>query len=57
MFNYMGYSGAFELARKAVKVLKNTNFVKNISSNLKLPLSEQWYDEDPKNNIKESEIY
>lgn len=57
VFNYMGYSGAFELARKAAKVLKNTNFVKNISANLDLPLSAHWYEEDPKNNIKESEIY
>jgi nitrogenase molybdenum-iron protein alpha chain len=56
-FNYMGYSGAFELARKAVKVLKNTNFVKNVSAHISLPLSTVWYEEDPKNNIKESEIY
>ncbi len=56
-FNYMGYSGAFELARKAVKVLKNTNFVKNISANVKLPLSDAWYDRDPKDNIKELEVY
>lgn len=55
--NYMGYSGAFELARKAAKVIKNTNFVKNISSHVRLPLSEAWFAEDPKNNIKESEIY
>ncbi len=56
-FNYMGYSGAFELARKAVKVLKNTNFVKNVSTNIKLPLSKAWYEEDPKENIKDSQIY
>ncbi len=55
--NYMGYSGAFELARKAAKVLKNTNFVKNISANVKLPLSESWYHRDPKENIKELEVY
>jgi nitrogenase molybdenum-iron protein alpha chain len=56
-FNYMGYSGAFELARKAVKVLKNTNFVRNVSANVKLPLSAAWYEEDPKDNIKDTEIY
>lgn len=55
--NYMGYSGAFELARKAVKILKNTNFVRNISANVKLPLSEAWYERDPKENIKEFDIY
>ena len=56
-FNYMGYSGAFELARKAAKVIKNTNFVKNISANVQLPLSKAWYDEDPKDNIKDNEVY
>lgn len=55
--NYMGYSGAFELARKAVKILKNTNFVKNISANVRLPLSDAWYERDPKENIKELEVY
>ncbi len=55
--NFMGYSGAFELARKAVKILKNTNFAKNISANISLPLSEAWYARDPKENIKEAEIY
>jgi nitrogenase molybdenum-iron protein alpha chain len=55
--NYMGYSGAFELARKAVKILKNTNFVRNISANVRLPLSEAWYERDPRENIKEQEIY
>lgn len=55
--NYMGYSGAFELARKAVKVLKNTNFVKNISANLSLPLSDAWYEKDTRENIKNAEVY
>ncbi len=55
--NYMGYSGAFELARKAVKILKNTNFVKNVSANISLPLSESWYDKDPRENIKEAVNY
>lgn len=52
--NYMGYSGAFELARKAAKILKNTNFVKNVSANIALPLSENWYEKDPRENIKEA---
>ncbi len=55
--NYMGYAGAFELARKAAKVLKNTNFVRNISSHVRLPLSEAWFAENPADNIKENEIY
>ncbi|MDR0858487.1 MAG: nitrogenase [Oscillospiraceae bacterium] len=54
-FNYMGYSGAFELARKAAKALKNTNFVKNISANVELPLTREWFERDTKLNIKETE--
>ncbi|GHU80894.1 oxidoreductase nitrogenase component 1 [Clostridia bacterium] len=54
-FNYMGYSGAFQLARKAEKVLKNTNFVKNISRNVKLPMSDAWLADGYKHNIKETE--
>jgi len=55
-FNYMGYTGAFELARKADKVLKNTNFFKNMGSNLGIPLSKQWMDGDVRDNIKEAEL-
>ena len=55
--NYMGYSGAFELARKAAKILKNTNFVKNVSANVSLPLAESWYAKDPRENIKEAVNY
>lgn len=54
-FNHMGYSGALELARKADKALRNTNFVRNISKNVALPLSTQWMQSDVHDNIKESE--
>ncbi|WP_378953677.1 nitrogenase component 1 [Pelosinus sp. sgz500959] len=52
--NYIGYSGAFELARKAVKILKNTSFSQKISSNLALPFKPVWYETDPFENIKEA---
>jgi len=52
--NYIGYSGAYELARKVAKVLKNTSFSKKISSNLALPFKQIWYDTDPFENIKEA---
>lgn len=55
--NYMGYSGAYELARKATKIIKNTNFVKNISLNVELPLSKSWYETDPSLNIKDNELF
>jgi nitrogenase molybdenum-iron protein alpha chain len=52
LFNYMGYSGAYELARKAAKVIKNTAFVRGISRNTTLPFRPEWYERDPADNIK-----
>ncbi|MDR0937179.1 MAG: nitrogenase component 1 [Oscillospiraceae bacterium] len=54
-FNYMGYSGAWELARKAVKILKNPSFTRNIAANLSLPLSREWLEADVSSNIKQTE--
>jgi nitrogenase molybdenum-iron protein alpha chain len=53
--NYMGYTGAYELARKAAKAVKNTNFVKNVSANVGLPLTAAWLARDTALNIKETE--
>jgi nitrogenase molybdenum-iron protein alpha chain len=55
-FNFMGYSGAYELARKASKVLKNTNFYRNASENIALPLSKEWLARDTRLNLKETEL-
>ncbi|MDR1062156.1 MAG: nitrogenase [Clostridiales bacterium] len=55
LLNYMGYAGAYELARKAAKAIKNTNFVKNVSANVGLPLSKAWLERDTRLNIKETE--
>jgi nitrogenase molybdenum-iron protein alpha chain len=52
--NYMGYSGAYSLARNAAKVLKNTNFVKQVAENIGTPLSQEWYGSDTAANIKEA---
>lgn len=52
-FNYMGYSGAFELARKAARALKNTTLAKKLAANVPLPLRQEWYETDPFENIKE----
>ncbi|MDR1873012.1 MAG: nitrogenase component 1 [Deltaproteobacteria bacterium] len=51
--NHMGYSGAYELARKAARALLNTNLAKKVAANVTLPFKQKWYDSDPKNNIKE----
>lgn len=52
-FNYMGYSGAFELARKAARALKNTSLAKKLSANVPLPLRQEWYETNPFDNIKD----
>ncbi len=52
--NYIGYSGAFELARKVDKQLKNTSFSKKIAANVALPFRPVWYESDPFDNIKEA---
>ena len=52
-FNYMGYSGAYELARKAARVLKNTALSKKLAANVPLPLRQEWYESDPFDNIKD----
>lgn len=54
-FNYMGYSGAFELARKAARTLRNTTFSKKISANVPLPFRPEWYASNPFDNIKEAQ--
>lgn len=51
-FNYMGYSGAFELARKAARRLQNTAFSKKIAANVALPFRPEWYASNPFDNIK-----
>ncbi|SCM81217.1 Oxidoreductase/nitrogenase component 1 [uncultured Sporomusa sp.] len=54
-FNYMGYSGAFELARKAARRLQNTAFSKKIAANVALPFRPEWYASNPFDNIKEAQ--
>lgn len=55
--NYMGYSGAFELARRAARALKNTNFSKNISRYIGHPLTEEWMNLDPRDNIIQGDLF
>lgn len=56
-FNCMGYSGAFELARRAARKLKNGNFAKNLGPHIDLPLSEKWLAQDPRDNIVQSDLF
>jgi len=50
---YMGYSGVFEVARRLTRVLRNTQFNKNLAENTSLPFKQEWYAKDPFAYIKE----
>ncbi|MDR1446513.1 MAG: nitrogenase component 1 [Treponema sp.] len=51
--NYMGYSGAFEIARRLVRILRNSAFNRNLAAHVPLPYRAEWYAKDPYSYIKE----
>jgi len=52
---YVGYRGAYDLARRIYRQLKNPAFNANLSRNTRLPYKESWYSENPFKYIKSSE--
>ncbi|WP_148137424.1 nitrogenase component 1 [Candidatus Formimonas warabiya] len=46
-YNYMGYLGVFEVAKRVTRILKNTRFNENISRHVKLPYTSDWYRQEP----------
>jgi nitrogenase molybdenum-iron protein alpha chain len=52
-YNYLGYSGVFEVARRLARVLRNSQFNKNLAEYTRLPFKEDWYSKDPFSYIKE----
>ncbi|MDR0917160.1 MAG: nitrogenase component 1 [Oscillospiraceae bacterium] len=52
-YNYMGYSGVYEVARRISRLLKNYQFNKRLSKNAPLPFKESWYEQDPFTYIAE----
>jgi len=46
-YNYMGYSGVFEVARRLNRIFKNNQFNKNLAENTDLPFKKEWYAKDP----------
>jgi nitrogenase molybdenum-iron protein alpha chain len=45
--SYIGYKGAFELARRLYRQMKNPAFNRNLSRYVDLPYQKSWYGEDP----------
>lgn len=53
-YNYMGYTGVFEIGRRLARVVKNYQFNKNIKKYRPLPFKESWYEKNPYTYIKEN---
>ncbi|MDR3229881.1 MAG: hypothetical protein LBT65_00425 [Synergistaceae bacterium] len=51
-YNYMGYSGVFEVARRIRRVLSNAQFNRKIAQHCPLPYKDSWYEKDPFSYIK-----
>jgi nitrogenase molybdenum-iron protein alpha chain len=54
-YNYCGYSGVFEVARRLNKTVRNSQFNRRIALNTKLPFKKEWYEQDPFSYIKYGE--
>lgn len=50
---YSGYAGAFNIARRLNRILKNTVFNRKLSENTRQPYRNSWYSEDPFKYIQE----
>jgi nitrogenase molybdenum-iron protein alpha chain len=50
--SYIGYRGAFELARRLYRQLSNPAFARNLGAYVRLPYRESWYGQDPFTYIK-----
>jgi nitrogenase molybdenum-iron protein alpha chain len=43
-FTFFGYKGAYELARRIDRTLANRNYSRNLSRNIDLPYTDEWYE-------------
>lgn len=46
-YNYMGYSGVFEVARRTRRIFANSQFNKKLAEHCPLPYKTEWYEKDP----------
>ncbi|KPU46183.1 nitrogenase vanadium-iron protein alpha chain [Oxobacter pfennigii] len=51
-YNYLGYSGTFEVARRLNRIVRNSQFNKKLAENTLLPYKKEWYEKDPFTYIK-----
>ncbi|HWQ75320.1 MAG TPA: nitrogenase component 1 [Syntrophomonas sp.] len=55
-YNYLGYSGVYQVARRLNRIVSNSQFNKKLAQNTRLPFKEDWYDKNPFAYIKERDI-
>ena len=55
-YNYLGYSGVFEVARRLNRIMRNSQFNKKLSQYTKLPYKKEWYEKDPYTYIKSQDV-
>lgn len=55
-YNYLGYSGTFEVARRLNRIVKNGQFNKKLAQNTRLPYKKEWYEKDPFTYIKKEDV-
>ncbi|MDR3289565.1 MAG: nitrogenase [Peptococcaceae bacterium] len=51
-YNYLGYSGVFDVARRIRRLMSNAQFNKKIAQHCPLPYKASWYEKDPFTYIK-----
>jgi len=54
-YNYLGYTGVYEVARRLNRVARNGQFNKKLSLNTRLPYMAEWYEKDPFTYIKQQD--
>jgi nitrogenase molybdenum-iron protein alpha chain len=54
-YAYMGYKGAYDLARRVNRRLRYPAFYKNLPRVARLPYKESWYEEPPFSKIRRAE--
>ncbi len=52
-YNYAGYKGVYEIARRLYRQLKNPAYNRKLSRHLRLPYTEEWYQSEPFSYIKD----
>ncbi len=51
-YNYLGYSGVYEVARRLNRIVRNPQFNRKLAQYTRLPFRKEWYEKDPFSYIK-----